>query len=100
AGQVSIAAQPPENTDGMVTAVTHEARMFIPLSELVDVEKEKARIWKELTKSEAELNSLNAKLSNPGFTGKAPAHIVSAERERAERLAALAEKLTEQLNSM
>lgn len=100
AGQVSIMVHPPENTDGMVTAVTHEARMFIPLSELVDVEKEKTRIQKELIKSKAELNSLNAKLGNPGFTGKAPAHIVAAERERAEKLSALAEKLAEQMKSM
>jgi len=100
ADQVSIVAAPPENTDGMVTAVTHEARMFIPLSELVDLEKEKARMEKELAKSKAELDSLNAKLSNQGFVAKAPAHIIAAERERAEKLAALMENLAEQLKSM
>jgi valyl-tRNA synthetase len=47
AGEVTIAKEPPESSDGMVTAVTNEARMFIPLSELVDLEKEKARIRKE-----------------------------------------------------
>ena len=43
---------------------------------------------KELGKSRAELEKLNTKLHNPGFVNKAPANVVEAERERAERLAA------------
>jgi len=100
ADKVSVVETPPEDTSGMVTAVTHEARMFMPLSELVDLEKEKIRVEKELTKSKAELNSLNTKLGNPGFLNKAPAHVVAAEQERAEKLAALIQKLTDQLQSM
>ena len=68
---------------GVVTVVTHAAQMFIPLGELVDLEKEKARMEKELKKNPAELDKLNAKLGNPGFVNKAPAHVVEAERERA-----------------
>jgi valyl-tRNA synthetase len=84
----------------MVGAVTHEARIFMPLSELVDLEKERARVQKELKKSRGELEGLHAKLNNPGFLNKAPAQVVAAERERAEKLAALAAKLEEQLQSM
>ena len=85
---------------GKVAVVTHAAQMFIPLGELVDLEKEKARVEKELKKQSAELDKLNAKLSNPGFVNKAPANVVEAEKERAVQLAELVAKLTEQLKGM
>ena len=55
----------------------------MPLAELVDLEKEKARIEKELKKNRAELDKLEAKLGNPGFVNKAPAHVVEAEQDPA-----------------
>ena len=82
---------------GMVTVITHAARISMPMAELVDMEKERARMEKELGKSRAELEKLNTKLHNPGFVNKAPANVVEAERERAEKLAALIAKLEEQL---
>ena len=85
---------------GMVTVTTHAARLFMPLAELVDLEKEKARIEKELKKNRAELDKLEAKLGNPGFVNKAPAHVVEAEKERAIKLTELVAKLEEQLKSM
>ena len=85
---------------GMVTVVTHVAQIFIPLAELVDLEKEKARMEKELKKNSVELEKLNAKLANPGFVNKAPEHIIAAERERAAKLTELVAKLEEQLKGM
>ena len=85
---------------GMVTVTTHAARLFMPLAELVDLEKEKARIEKELKKNRAELDKLEAKLGNPGFVNKAPAHVVDAEQDRAEKLRALLAKLEESAASM
>ena len=84
----------------MVSVVTHAAQMFIPLGELVDLEKEKARVEKELKKNSAELEKLNTKLQNPGFVNKAPEHVVAAEKERAVKLAELVAKLEEQLKGM
>ena len=72
----------------------------VPLAELVDLEKEKARIEKELKKNRAELDKLEAKLGNPGFVNKAPAHVVEAEQDRAEKLRALLAKLEESAASM
>ena len=46
------------------------------------------------------LEELNAKLANPGFVNKAPAHVVEAERERSVKLSELVSKLTEQLKSL
>ena len=65
--------------------VTHAAQMFIPLGELVDLEKEKARVEKELKKNSAELEKLNTKLNNPGFVNKAPEHVVADIREKAQK---------------
>jgi valyl-tRNA synthetase len=50
------------------------------------LEQERQRIAKEKRKAEEELKRIEQKLSNPGFTGKAPAQVVEAERERLEKL--------------
>ena len=85
---------------GQVSIVTHAAQLSIPLGELVDLEKEKARVEKELKKQSAELDKLNAKLNNPGFVNKAPEHVVAAEKERAVQLTELVAKLEAQLKGM
>jgi len=101
ASEVSVvpADQAPDAA-GQVVIVTHVAQLFIPLGELVDLAKEKARIEKELKKNSDELAKLNAKLSNPGFVNKAPANVVEAEKERSAKLAELVAKLEEQLKTM
>ena len=85
---------------GQVSIVTHAAQMSIPLGELVDLAKEKARIEKELKKQSVELEKLNTKLNNPGFVNKAPEHVVAAEKERSVQLAELVAKLEGQLKGM
>ena len=79
--------------EGMVEVITHAARLFLHLAELVDLDKERERVQKQLKKDRAELEKLDTKLNNPGFVNKAPAHVVQAERERAEKLRALLEQL-------
>jgi valyl-tRNA synthetase len=78
ASEVSLGSPP----EGSVTVVTTSAAIALPLSELVDIEAEKARIAKERAAAQKEYDALFAKLNNPGFTEKAPEKIVSAERER------------------
>ncbi|MDD6160732.1 MAG: valine--tRNA ligase, partial [Oscillospiraceae bacterium] len=85
---------------GMVCDVTHMAKVYLPLAELVDIEKEKARLTKDLGKKQGELKGLEGKLSNPGFLAKAPADVVAAEQERAEKLRVLIAKIEEQLSAM
>ena len=89
-----------EEAKGSVTVITHAARISMPMAELVDMEKEKARLQKELGKNKAEMEKLTTKLANPGFVNKAPANVVQAERERAEKLSVLIAKLEEQLDAM
>ncbi len=100
ASELTVTHTAPADSSGMVTAVTQEARIFIPLAELVDLAREKARMEKDLAKKRGELQSLETKLNNPGFVNKAPAQVVEAERERAERLTALITKMEEQLAAM
>lgn len=71
-----------------------------PWAELVDLEKEKARIAKELKKNRGELEKLSNKLNNPGFLAKAPEQVVAAEKERAEKLTALIAQLEAQEASL
>ncbi len=85
---------------GFVELLTPAARIFLPLAELVDMEKERKRVEKDLKKNSDELAKLTAKLNNPGFVGKAPAHVVAAERERAAQLEILVEKIQAQLAAM
>ena len=100
ASELTVTEEAPADQTGMVTAVTQEARVFIPLAELVDLAKEKARMEKDLGKKKGELQGLETKLANPGFVNKAPANVVQAERERCESLKALIAKLEEQLAGM
>ena len=100
AAGVTVTDGEPADTKGMVSDVTHDAKIYMPLAELVDLEKEKARIKKELGKKEGELKGLLGKLANQGFLSKAPAEVVAAEQDRAEKLKALLAKLQEQLSAM
>ena len=85
---------------GLVEVITHAARVFMPLAELVDLEKERARIQKELGQKKGQLAGLEAKLSNPGFLSKAPEQVVVAEKQRCEELKALIAKLEESAAAM
>ena len=70
------------NADNAVQIVTDAAAIFLPLSDLVDTEKEKARLAAEKTKVEADIARLEGKLSNESFVAKAPAAVVDAERAK------------------
>ena len=79
------------SADTCVEVVTPAATAYLPLSDLVDYEKERARLTAEIAKVSAEVERLDRKLSNQGFVAKAPAAVVDAERAK---LAAAREKLT------
>jgi valyl-tRNA synthetase len=100
AGEVTVTTENPADTAGMVNVVTDDARMFMPLSELVDINAERERIQKELAKAEKDLENQRRKLSNEAFVFRAPEHVVNAERERAAKLAALAENLEKSLRDL
>ena len=71
---------------GAVSIVTADATIKIPLDDLVDKAAELARLNKEKDNVQKQLDGVNARLSNPSFTDKAPANVVQTAREQAERL--------------
>ena len=100
ASEVSVTDKAPENTEGMVSVVTDNARMFMPMAELVDLEKERARIQKELQNAEKQLAGQNAKLANENFVTRAPEAVVNVEREKKAKLEALIENLRISLSQL
>lgn len=71
--------------EGSVQVVTDAARVFIPMAELVDREKELARLAKEKAACEKDIAALTGKLANQGFVAKAPQNVVDAERGKLEK---------------
>ncbi len=80
-----------------VTAVTDSARLFIPMNELVDKDKELARLEKEKAKVQKDIDFLGGKLSNEGFLAKAPEKLIEAEKAK---LARAEEKMAKIVQSM
>lgn len=80
-----------EEIPDAVTAVTDSARIFIPLSDIIDTNKELARLNKERANVLKDIDFLSSKLNNQGFLAKAPEQLIAAQREK---LARAEEKLT------
>ena len=93
ASDVTVADANIPTPDGSIEVATHAARVLMPLAELVDFEKELARIAKEKANAEKQLAGIENKLSNQGFIAKAPEAVVNGAREDAAKLRALIEKL-------
>ena len=100
ADAVTLLNAEPENLDGMVTITTADAKLYIPMGQLVDVAKELDRIGKELEKNRKFLASLEAKLSNEKFVGRAPEAVVNAEREKAAKTRDLIASLEQSFAAM
>ena len=62
---------------------------YLPLGELIDLDKERQRLDKELQKVQSEIKRAEGKLNNAGFVSKAPAHVVEEERRKLEENQAL-----------
>ena len=96
AGEFTV-TEKADAAEGMMTVVTDSARVFIPMGELVDKDKELARLDKEKKAAEKDIEFLSEKLNNPGFLAKAPEQLVAAERAK---LAKATEKMEKILQSI
>ncbi len=100
ADSVTMLDKEPENLDGMVTCATADAKLYIPMGQLVDVAKELERISKELDKNRKFLAGLESKLSNEGFVSRAPEAVVAAEKEKAQKTRDLIAQLEQSEEAM
>ncbi len=71
-------------------------KLLIPLADLIDKDAELQRLEKELGKLQSEVERAGKKLSNPGFTDKAPQAVVQKEKEKLEAARAAMKNLEEQ----
>ena len=100
ASELTVQTAAPADLTGMVTVATHDATIYMPMAELVDIAKELTRIAAERKKAEENLQRIEAKLANESFTSRAPENVVNAEREKAEKARALIAKLDESAAAM
>jgi len=95
ANEMIVTDQAPAGYEDMVSAVTSDAVMYMPMNELVDIEKELARLGKEIEKAEKNISGLRGKLNNENFVARAPEQVVKAEREKLEKAESLLQQLKE-----
>jgi len=82
------------------SAVVDGGEVFIPLEGLIDLNAERERIQKELTRVQGMFDSINRKLTNESFVSKAPKDVVDKEREKLEHFRANMEKLQKNLDRL
>ncbi len=100
ASEIEVRADKAGIPHSAVTAVIPGAEIFIPLEDLVDIQKEIERLEKEKENLEKELERVNGKLSNESFLAKAPAKIVEEERAKKVKYTQMYDKVMERLNSL
>ena len=84
-------------SDDAVAIATDAGSLYIPLSEVIDFEKERARLLAEQKKNDGEIERIEKKLSNEGFVSKAPAQVIEGERAKLKRYLEVREALAQSL---
>ena len=79
--------------ENAINIVTESATFYIPMSDVIDFEKEKARLSSELAKNDSEIERIEKKLANEGFVAKAPAAVIEGEKAKLEKYKATKEAL-------
>lgn len=96
ASEVEVAAQV-DAPEGAVSIVTADAKIFIPLDQLVDLKAELARLNKERDAALKQAAGIEAKLANENFVTRAPEHVVQTQRDNLARLKDQIAKLEESI---
>lgn len=95
-----IAVDDAEPARGSAQAIIPGATLVLPLSDFIDVEKEKARLSKDIAKLEQEVAKIDAKLGNPQFVERAPEEVIEEQRDRRAEADEAAAKLREALHRL
>ena len=83
-----------------VSTVIHDAVLYIPLAELVDIDKEIERLKGEVKKLEGEIKRASGMLANPKFVDKAPAAKVEEERAKLAKYTEMKTQVEERLSQL
>ena len=94
---VTRAAGAAEIPEGSIQIVIDEATVILPLAGIIDLDQERGRLEKEITKAAGEIGKLKKKLANKGFLDKAPQEVIAENRQRLADAEAQKTKLGEAL---
>ena len=100
ASEIELIDAVPADAAKMASVVTGDAQIYMPMGDLIDFEAERARLGKEKSKVEADIDFVMKKLNNPKFVDKAPEKVVAAEREKAGKLREHLAKLEESIAAL
>ncbi|MDU2202267.1 MAG: valine--tRNA ligase, partial [Anaerococcus hydrogenalis] len=98
-GEISIIDEDKEVEDA-VSLIFNDFKIYIPLENLIDYDKERKRLKDEIKKLESEIKRAEGKLNNQGFVSKAPEAVVNEEREKLEKYKDLLVKTQESFNEI
>lgn len=97
ASEVMVQADKAGIGEDAVSVVATNATIYMPLSELVDIQKEKERLQKEKEKMQKEVERVEKKLANQGFVAKAPKEVIEEEKAKGEKYRAILAQVEERL---
>ena len=100
ASEVNVQADKTGIAEDAVSTMIHDATVYMPFAELVDVAKEKERLSKEQKKLEGEIKRCEGMLNNPNFVGKAPAAKIEEEKAKLEKYTNMLAQVTERLGQL
>lgn len=100
ASEVLVQADKTGIAEDAVSTVIHDAVVYMPFAELVDIEKEIERLKKEQKRLEGEIKRCNGMLNNPNFVGKAPASKIEEEKAKLEKYTGMLATVEERLGQL
>ena len=86
--------------DKAVSIGTDSAKFFIPMSDIIDTDKERARLTKEKETALKEIERLEKKLGNAEFVAKAPEKVIAGEKEKLEKYTAQLKNIEEMIANL
>ncbi|MDD4833908.1 MAG: valine--tRNA ligase [Lutispora sp.] len=98
--EVIVKTSKEDISDGAVSIIIEGAEIFLPLEDLIDIEKEIERLSKEKEKLQKELDRVKSKLSNERFLSKAPAAVIEEEKDKEKKYKELMEKVLDRLKGL
>ena len=100
ASEVAVQSDKTGIAEDAVSVLIHQAALYMPFADLVDIDKELERLTKEEDKMNKEIKRAQGMLSNPKFVDKAPADKVQAEKDKLEKYTQMLAQIQERLAAL
>ena len=100
ANEVAVQSDKTGIAEDAVSVLIHQAALYMPFADLVDIDKEIERLTKEEDKMNKEIKRAQGMLSNPKFVDKAPADKVQAEKDKLEKYTQMLAQIQERLAAL